>query len=53
MKKNTLRVIATLLACATLASGSATAMADEASLPSMDEVPNSAAIEHEAHSLSV
>ena len=28
-------------------------MADEASLPSMDEVPNSAAIEHEAHSLSV
>lgn len=53
MKKNTLRVIATILACATLASGSATAMADEASLPSMDEVPNSAAIEHEAHSLSV
>lgn len=53
MKKNTLRVIATLLACATLASGGATAMADEASLPSMDEVPNSAAIEHEAHSLSV
>lgn len=31
MKKNTLRVIATILACATLASGSATAMADEAS----------------------
>lgn len=28
-------------------------MADEASLPSMDEVPDSAAIEHEAHSLSV
>ena len=53
MKKNTLRVIATILACATLASGSATAMADEASLPGMDEVPNSAAIEHEAHSLSV